>query len=800
MVRPKMSNISQVRKNRASDAHHAHGTRSFRRPTRTVFLSLLLSVATVLAIPAICKAGSVVTSGVKHSSIKRKGIYALPVTAHIDSVLLAADLSGGAASHQQAESKQDDAIERAKELVKQGSGFVDDGDFDRGEKSLRAALAIYQKIPNPDALVPFGEANCYLLLGSIADKKGDDENALALWQKASALFESLEGGALEGTVAEENLKFLLIQKLYLFERRGRLPEALDAAQKIAEIEARVGASDSDQSDAKLSIGVFFMRLGRLHDAENTMKEALTLSERGNSPPESQAGCLYNLALDEAKLGAFAAAEKYSRQALDLVDRLDHKERTRGEIRIVLATTLFEEGRGDEGQQTLQEALAVVSGIPELREMRAEILVDMAHDFNKRLNRKEDANRAYKEALSLIENRPGSEKIQVVCLSNIGVDLANADKTEEAAAKFREALAIIERKDVNVSQETIVEVRRNFALVLSKTGEFSEALDDLTTALRGQRSRLSRDFFAMTQQDKQDNINELAPISNVGYTVALRAPASLASRAYEILLLTKALQSEANRVEQQSILFSGIPETLPYRDRYIEVRKELSRRTLDSAHTEVPTSNDDLTTLASDASRLELELRGKASLLQRGIRLEQVTVEQVRSQLRPGEVLLDYFKYSPMDLTTLTATGQHYGVFRLDGPSGKVELIDLGEAKAITEAIKAVRDCERSQVHSNGLSLDENQLAKVNDQLKRLIIDPVLPATDNVKRIYIAPDGNLGLVSFDALPTGKSSSGWKYLAEDVEVVYLLSGRDLTRTSSQKSASSEAWLGGDPVFGV
>ena len=52
-------------------------------------------------------------------------------------------------------------------------------------------------------------------------------------------------------------------------------------------------------------------------------------------------------------------------------------------------------------------------------------------------------------------------------------------------------------------------------------------------------------------------------------------------------------------------------------------------------------------------------------------------------------------------------------------------------------------------------------------------------------VDIAPDGRLSLIPFEALALW-DGNGWKYLAEeDVEIVYLNTGRDLARAAATKA---------------
>lgn len=693
----------------------------------------------------------------------------------------------------QAATPSDAAIERAQQLVIEGKLLVDAGDLEQGEKFLRDALAAYDAIPNANAQGLFGQANCYMLLGSVASQQSDDDKAIQLLRKAYNLY-----GVLKGEDVDNNRIAALVEMAKIYERRKQTAETLEIVRRIAEIRERLVNNDAELARTKSNIGVLLTRLGRLHEAAEILKDAVTLSQRSNAPPEMQADCLRNLGSTEVDLREPASAEEHFRQALALLDPVEHTEGSRAMIKVSLSDALLGEKRPEEARQELEEALRLVSGLAEFREIRIRALTALARDTDERLHRKDDAMKLYREVLAQSEGLEGSEDVQLLCLNNLGNDLHHAGKTGEATEMFRKAIAIIDHKPNNVSHDFVALVRQSYGHLLLDAGNTSEALTHLLSALRVKWSWLGGDLEAMTRTQKQVKIDELFPLADLSYTVALKSPNDLAPRAYEVLLLTKALHSEATRAEQESLLYSGTPETSTYRGRYIELRKQLSRRALDSTHTEVPESNEGLAKLASEANNLELDLRRRARTLQQGIQLKPVAVDQVRSRLRPGEVLLDYFIYSEVDPKTQAEKISRYGVFRLDGTSGKVEMADLGEEQSVVRAVEAVRDCEKTQADPTKPSLDEEQLAKLSDQLRQLILDPILPSTINVKRIYVAPDGLLGLIPFDALPTAKTPSGWRYLAEDVEVVYLLTGRELVRSSSRQSSGTEVWLFGDPDF--
>jgi CHAT domain-containing protein len=246
-----------------------------------------------------------------------------------------------------------------------------------------------------------------------------------------------------------------------------------------------------------------------------------------------------------------------------------------------------------------------------------------------------------------------------------------------------------------------------------------------------------------------------------------------------------------------MLESGSPEIVEDRNRYLELRRQLSRRTLDSSHSEVSVSTDIMAQLAQEANEREQDLVSKIGP-ENPNSTSPVRVEEVLSRLKPGELLLDYFSYLRFDLKTMTTAEQRYAAFVLDGTTGSARLIDLGEANPIVTAVDAFRECEKSQSDPANPSLDEDQLATFGQNLRRLVLDPLLPTQFHLNRLYVASDSILGEIPFDALPSAKAADGWHYLVEDTDVIHLSTGRDLARVRSARSTSKEAWLLGDPDF--
>jgi CHAT domain-containing protein/tetratricopeptide (TPR) repeat protein len=683
----------------------------------------------------------------------------------------------------------DAGIQNAADLLSDAQTLIEAGNLDQGESKVHEAFATYDRLPNTNALVIFGHANCYLLLGEVAQKRGDPQKAFKSWQQAVPLYERLSGPR-----AAANLAETLKRMGGLLLAAGQTEDALTVFQKIDEIQE--GADSAVRANTKSNIGELLRRLGRPREAEEQLQQAVTLSETGHSTAADKARYLFNLGLTEHELHSTKPAIEHYKQSLRLMEGLQNNEESRGKTLAALGQALGEEGDRDEALKQLTAALEAIKDRPDLRELKAKTLNERALAIPDNTPAQRTARvKDMREALSLVEGLEGTEETQVICAANLAEGLRKMGNLEGAIGIYKEVLAELSKKPFQPTNSQLEDLYNNLGIYLMDSGRASEALDSLLQSLNHAWLGMVDQLPSMTQKETLSEATIVARRANFIYSIALSSPKTMAPRAYEALLRTKALYSEANRARLQQLFHANAPNASSARERYVELRRRISRRTLDSDHSEVAVSSKVLTQMAAEADRLEHDLLGASRQLPGDLDLKPVHASQVLSQLRPGEVLIDYFTYASLDLKTRKELGRRYGAFVVHA-GGSIEAIDLGEAAAVVSAVEAFRDCESGQI--SNAALNEDELAKFGESVRRLILDPALPSLDSLRRIYVAPDGVLGLFPFDALPLAKGPAGWRYLAEDVEVVHLLSGLELTRATASRSRNTEVWLLGDPDF--
>jgi CHAT domain-containing protein/tetratricopeptide (TPR) repeat protein len=708
----------------------------------------------------------------------------------VAATLAATSLPGQAAATASGMGPQDSKrvagdLARAQELLHEAERLLDKGETRLGATRAADALAIYEALPETPLTI-MGRGNANYLLGRAFQGAQQDERTFEHWNATIRHYQRLTGRAVR-----TNLLVVLEDLIPVLERLRRNDDLLKVAAAIVDLEVELGSPAADQARSRSNFGALLMRAGRLEQAARELEQAVTLAAGGNATPLARADYLYNLGLIQARRGRAAAALENYRQALKLLEPVPESGLRRAEILLDLAGALEADGRPAEARRELEGALQLVGTDRAGQLMRAKLLLNLANDTYDRLNRPDEAMAAYREVLQLAQNQRGTEEIEAVAMLNIANHLSKGGRTDEAVRMYRDALA--KQKLAGTSSSGRFTLQKNLAVTLAQAGRGDEALPYFLAATRMEWTGLAADLPALTSRGKQMAIDQRLTLLHPTYAIAFTQSKN-GGIAYEAALLAKALHSEAHRLEHVFLQESASPDLVAKHGRYLELRRRISRRVLEQTDAAVAETEK----LAAEASDLELQLARAPSVFDARATLRATRVEDVTARLRPGDVLLDYVSYAGRFTSgAWNEAGRHYGVFVADGVTGRVAAVHLGEQQSVNATINAFRALQSAQADPVSGRLDEAQLARAADAVRRSILDPALRGMPRPKRIYVAAEGLVGLVPFEVLPIEGAQT--RYLVEDTEIVYLLTGRDLARTPSAAStASNDVWLIGDPAY--
>jgi CHAT domain-containing protein len=177
---------------------------------------------------------------------------------------------------------------------------------------------------------------------------------------------------------------------------------------------------------------------------------------------------------------------------------------------------------------------------------------------------------------------------------------------------------------------------------------------------------------------------------------------------------------------------------------------------------------------------------------------EIDAGRVQGRLAPGAALVELVSVRIVDFK---ATGQdphwkpaHYFAFVLTAGNDAPQQIDLGPAEVIDQAVGKLREqVERvpRELRLSDEKILEADFRTASKVLYARVFAPLRQALGKATLIYLAPDGELNRVPFEALVDDDDH----YLIERYRFAYLSSGRDLLRAAVKPARGTVVFAGPD-----
>lgn len=280
------------------------------------------------------------------------------------------------------------------------------------------------------------------------------------------------------------------------------------------------------------------------------------------------------------------------------------------------------------------------------------------------------------------------------------------------------------------------------------------------------------------------------------------------------LRRKQLFTEAARVEHAARMLAAGAAAPAWRAQWAEYR-ELQRdyvRLALPGYEEADANNrfdaQQVPALAGKIAVLDARLRQNNTDYTRAARIDDLTPADIRAALRPTEALVEYVIYESFHRLATTNGPTRYGALVVRGGEIPIRMLDLGPASLIDGAVRSYTSGVREQIQAWKNPAPTKPVlraaalanARASAALRQQVWDPLESYLAGATRVYLGPAGPLCLLPFEALAR-EHPTGWRYLVEERELVYLGSSRDLARlalTTSAVRTNRTAMLVGNPDF--
>jgi CHAT domain-containing protein len=371
--------------------------------------------------------------------------------------------------------------------------------------------------------------------------------------------------------------------------------------------------------------------------------------------------------------------------------------------------------------------------------------------------------------------------------------AGKESTDARRVKARTALEEASRLD-QASPPDVTQTLNNLGQLRLAQGQRTEAVALYEKAFTLSEERLRQKALKLSEQELTRLLRSLRTDEERLYALVRASPDDPQARR---LALAAALLRQGRSLQEAASTSRAIHDSLGPKDRDIsEWLRDLNTQfaTLSLQGPGLLSAADYTQRLAeiteqSRALKTELAKRSAALRVHNALPSPANIVGRVAASLPQDGVLITFIAYAdpPLVLTPGAPAAQGPEPLRYLAlvlfPDGRTRALDLGLASPIDSAAKNLHEA---------LASKDVAYRALAQRLYALAFQPLMPLLGHTRRIYLAVDGQLHLVPFDALDDGSRS-----LIEVFEFTYLDSGAQLLRRNEELPSSRSMVVFADPT---
>ena len=652
------------------------------------------------------------------------------------------------------------------------------GQYAKAEPLHRQAMEIQRNVlgeEHPDY------ATSLSALASLYSSMGQYDKAEPLCRQALDILSKVVGdNQLAYVISLHNLASLC-------RSMGQYDEAERLCRRALQIRENVlGKEHPDYAASLNDLGLLYSELGRYEEAQLLYRQAMEIRRKalGEQHPY-YALSLDNLASLCKSVGRYEEAERLCRRALEIWRKALGEAHPSYATSLNNLASLYQDiGRCEKAEPLYRKAMEILGKVDgEDHPHYASSLNNLAALYHD-MGRCEEAEPVYRQALDiqrkvLGENHPA----YAGCLNNLACLYHDTGRYEKAEPLYRQAMEI-RRKVLGEQHPDYAASLNNLAALYRDTGQYEKAEPLCRQAMPVQLGALRRVFSFSSERDMRAYL--ALTRNTVGFLVSLSArnatrDAVCVSETLDWVLRTKGIVTET------CCRFRGAQNHDPAVADRVAAMRSLRQRLSNLTFTPVASAGGNADaqqreTLRQQVEQVEADLNRRLSDRLPSQSAANTDTATVQRCLHVGQTLIE-FVHTYVRVPVPPGERPHpcaprYFAFVLsDSPGEMPRLLDLGDGGEIDESVKRVRESMqgfRRDSFGDEKSREEDFRA-ASRELYEKVFAPLRAAVGSATTVYLAPDGELNRVPFEALVDREG----KYLIETYRFAYLSSGRDLLR---------------------
>jgi CHAT domain-containing protein/tetratricopeptide (TPR) repeat protein len=632
-------------------------------------------------------------------------------------------------------------------------------------------------------------------LGAIYQELGEETRARTYHERALALCRKLLGDEHPDTAgALNNLgRLLRIQGEY---RRGRqcLEQALAINAKV------LGPIHPRTAYVLNNLASLLDDMGDYAAARRYYEQALAVRQkvRGRGHLET-ANVLNNLGGLLHRLGEYATARKYYEESLAIaLKELGPNHPGTAATLNNLGGLLTDAGRYEEARKVYRRCLAAYRKARGRDHPDTAIPLSNLGSLYHTQGKFRQARRYFDQVLAIYRKARGDNHPDTArCLEILGQMLYDQGKYPEARSHLERALAV-QRQVLGRSHPGTARTLNRLGLVLAAEGKWQPAWKHLRNGAAALADSNRQYLAGSAERDFARRL--LATRYYFTQLVSLAARRPELARAHGLDLAAavldwKAGAGQALSARQEALVLRGNDQARKQYQELLRVRRRLAQVLMRGPGRESAARyRQTRAALEKQQDDLERELARSVDAFAALQRRRRAGPRAIAARLPAGSVLVELVKSGRYDFQG-KQPGKRWGPPHYDAvllwqspgkaPGPVVRFVPLGEAKEIEAALGVWRAAVPKG--TIGPAAERRLRQRVWEPLAKVI-------PKGTRRLFIAPDGELALLPFEAIRLGDG----KYLVERLQISYLTGGRDLMPQPQTRGKPGPALLLADPDY--
>ncbi|WP_164021593.1 CHAT domain-containing tetratricopeptide repeat protein [Pyxidicoccus trucidator] len=667
--------------------------------------------------------------------------------------------------------------------------YADQGLYGRAEPLHQRALAIREAThgkSHPDV------ARSLNSLAVLYADQGSYGRAEPLHQRALAIWEAALGKNHPDVANSLNNLAVLYDNQGLYSRAEPLYE-----RALAIWEAALGKNHPDVANLLNNLAVLYDNQGLYGRAEPLHVRALAIREAVLGKNHSDvATSLHNLANLYDNQGLYGRAEPLYARSLAIWEAALGKDHPLVATSLNNLANLYAiQGLYGRAEPLFQRSLAIREATVGKNHPLVAVSLNNLASFYKKQKAYGQAVPLYERSITIAEAVLGKSHPDVAeslnNLANIYVEQGLYGQSEPLYAR---ALAIWEAAR-GKNHPDVAESLKGLALLRLAQHRLADALPLFTRAFDISEKRLRQEALGFSDSRLASFLQYLRADEQTLYAMLRAYPEDVRAQR---LALSAVLLLKGRSVEETAnisrTLYHGLgAEDRGTFERLRGLRTQLANLSLAGPGSLTPESYQQrLKALTDEGDSLEADLARRSATLRALTALPPPSevVDRVAAALPQDGALVELIAYRDSPLVSRPGIPRAKSPDQLRYlalvlfPDATTRAVDLGPARPIDLTASLLRDA---------LANRDASFQPTAQALYRLAFKPLLPLLGKTRRLFVSPDGQLGLVSFAALHDGR-----RFLLDSFEFIYLTSGRELLPRPQEMVSSSSVFVLADPDF--